>query len=263
MDIFAMNFEHFAHKPNFFPYFPVWQGKCRQLGLRRDQGQRRAWRADRITALWRRSLSSLLLCSAMMAISGAESSASGNGGTGLLVPGGGALLDHVAFAVDGAESSHGADPRMWRSEPNGPQGPMQVSAAAAADAGGGDRFDDTENRALGRAYLAHLYRRYGSWPDAVAAYNWGPGRMDVWISGGRPIEQMPPAVARYRTRVLVGSGFQLATGFGAVNGPLTRLAMLRLEAKRQMADRQRLHRGPEAVALLYTEIMRATDLTLR
>ena len=22
-----MNFEHFAHKPNFFPYFPVWQGK--------------------------------------------------------------------------------------------------------------------------------------------------------------------------------------------------------------------------------------------
>jgi len=22
-----MKFEHFAHKPNFFPYFPVWQGK--------------------------------------------------------------------------------------------------------------------------------------------------------------------------------------------------------------------------------------------
>jgi hypothetical protein len=259
MDLFAMNFEHFAHKPNFFPYFPVWQGKCRQLGLRRDQGRRRALRADGITAPWRRGLSSLLLCSVMIAISGAESTAFGNSGTGLLVPGGGAVLDHVAFAVDGAESSHGADPRMWRSEPNGPQGPMQVSAAAAADAGGGDRFDEGENRALGRAYLARLYRRYGSWPDAVAAYNWGPGNMDVWISGGRPIDQMPPAVARYRTRVLVGSGLQL----GAVNGPLTRLAMLRLEAKRQMVDRQRLHRGPDAVALLYTEIMRATDLTLR
>jgi hypothetical protein len=37
MDVFAINFEHFAHNPIFFPYFPVWQGKCRQLGLRRDQ----------------------------------------------------------------------------------------------------------------------------------------------------------------------------------------------------------------------------------
>jgi len=106
-----------------------------------------------------------------LAFSGAESTASGNGGVGALVPGGGAVLDRVAFAVDGAESSHGADLRMWRSEPDGPQGPMQVSAAAAADAGGGDRFDDKENRTLGRAYLARMYRRYGSWPDAVAAYN--------------------------------------------------------------------------------------------
>jgi hypothetical protein len=30
MDVFAINSEHFAHKPNFFPYFPVRQGKCRQ-----------------------------------------------------------------------------------------------------------------------------------------------------------------------------------------------------------------------------------------
>jgi hypothetical protein len=49
MDVFAINFEHFAHKPIFFPYFPVWQGKCRQLGLRRDQRQRRALRADWMT----------------------------------------------------------------------------------------------------------------------------------------------------------------------------------------------------------------------
>ena len=53
---------------------------------------------------------------------------------------------------------------MWRPEPDGPQGPMQVSAAAAADVGGGDRFDETDTRALGRAYLAHMFRRYGSWP---------------------------------------------------------------------------------------------------
>jgi hypothetical protein len=49
MDLFAMNLVDFAAKADFFPYFPVWQGKCRQLGLRRDQGQRRALRADWIT----------------------------------------------------------------------------------------------------------------------------------------------------------------------------------------------------------------------
>ena len=67
-------------------------------------------------------------------------------------------LDRVAFAVDGAESSHGADLRMWRPEPSEPQGPMQVSAAAAIDVGGGDRFDLAENRGpcLSRSPLSAL-----------------------------------------------------------------------------------------------------------
>src|SRR5262252_3647950 len=49
-------------------------------------------------------------------------------------------LDRVAMAVDGAESSHGKDPGMWRPDPSGPQGPMQVGEAAATDVGGGNRF---------------------------------------------------------------------------------------------------------------------------
>lgn len=121
---------------------------------------------------------------------------------GLFAPAGIAALDRVAFAVDGAESSHGRDPAMWRPEADGPQGPMQVSAAAATDVGGGDRFDLSENRMLGRAYLERLYRRYGNWPDAVAAYNWGPSNMDWWIGNGRPIAGLPLEVERYRDRVL-------------------------------------------------------------
>jgi Transglycosylase SLT domain len=113
-----------------------------------------------------------------------------------------AELDRIAFAVDGAESSHGVDPRMWRPEPSAAQGPMQVTLAAAADVGGGDRFDLTENRALGRAYLARMYRRYGNWPDAVIAYNWGPANVDSWIGGGRTADDLPLEVERYRTRVL-------------------------------------------------------------
>ena len=116
-------------------------------------------------------------------------------------------LDRVAFAVDGAESSHGTDLRMWRPELSGPQGPMQVSAAAAMDLGGGDRFDMVENRQLGRGYLARMFRRYGNWPDAIAAYNWGPGNMDAWIGNGRTAASFPLEVERYQDRVLHDAGF--------------------------------------------------------
>jgi hypothetical protein len=121
-------------------------------------------------------------------------------------PANGSDLDRVAFAVEAAESTLGTDPRMWRPNPNGPQGPMQVSLAAAMDVGGGDRFAEPENRALGRAYLDHLYRRYGNWPDAVAAYNWGPGNIDAWIGAGRPVDKFPIEVERYRDRVLQQAG---------------------------------------------------------
>src|SRR6516162_3706424 len=115
-------------------------------------------------------------------------------------------LDRVAYAVDGAESSHGEDLTMWGPDPSGPQGPMQVSEPAAADVGGGDRFDPTENRAIGRAYLAQLYRRYKNWPDAIAAYNWGMGNLDNWVNAGRPADKFVSGVATYLRRVLHDSG---------------------------------------------------------
>lgn len=194
-----------------------------------------------------------------------DTAAAGGGSPGSLVPGGAGTTDRVAYAVDGAESSHGADPRMWRSEPDGPQGPMQVSAGAAADAGGGNRFDERENRALGRAYLVHMYRRYGSWPDAVAAYNWGLGRMDRWIGGGRPAEGLPPAVARYRTRVLVASGLPLPpedARYGAARR-IARLGIVHMQPRRPISDRPRLGHGADPIELLYAEIMRATDPAAR
>jgi len=116
-----------------------------------------------------------------------------------------APLDSVANAVDAAESSHGTDSGMWRPDPPGPQGPMQITEAAA-DVGGGDRFDLTENRAIGRASLAHLYGRYRNWPDAIAAYNWGIGRMNGWVREGRPADKLLAGVALYLQRVLRESG---------------------------------------------------------
>src|SRR3954469_16474248 len=112
-------------------------------------------------------------------------------------------FDRIAEAVHGVESRYGTDLRMWRLDDlNGPQGPMQVSAAAAFDVGGGNRFNVYENILLGRAYLARLLRRYGRWSDALGDYNWGPGNVDQWITRGRNAAQLPMETARYIERVL-------------------------------------------------------------
>ncbi len=134
---------------------------------------------------------------------------------------------------------------MWRPEREGPQGPMQVSSAAAADVGGGDRFDPIGNQALGRAYLARLYRRYDNWSDAVAAYNWGPGHMDAWIDGGRPIDKFPEAVSQYRVRVLLA-----ATSGGRPFG-----VAVRVQPRRSLADRRHPSHDSIAVEQLYSAIM--------
>src|SRR3982074_3063682 len=122
-------------------------------------------------------------------------------------------LDRVAYAIDGAESSHGNDLSMWRPDPAGPQGPMQGREKAALGVGNGRRFEAEQNRALGRAYLALLYRRYGNWADAISAYNWGMGKVDSWIRAGRPREKVVTGVVAHVRRAPQDSGVcRLALG---------------------------------------------------
>ncbi len=56
-------------------------------------------------------------------------------------------------------------------------------------------FDPELNLRLGTRYLAFLYARYGSWPEALAAYNWGPGAIDKKLAEG---ESLP---VQYTNRV--------------------------------------------------------------
>ena len=86
-------------------------------------------------------------------------------------------LDRVAFAVDGAESSHGTDLRMWRPELSGPQGPMQVSPprrliSAAATGSTWSRTDNwaaaisracTGDMAIGRMRSRHTTGVQATW----------------------------------------------------------------------------------------------------
>src|SRR5262249_44025411 len=116
------------------------------------------------------------------------------------------VLDRVAAAVDGVESSHGKDLAMWRADPPGPQRPKQGGAAAATDGGGGGRFCLTPKHTHGRAYLVRLCGHYKNWPDAVAAYNWGLSNLDTWIKAGRPLQKLLAGVTAYTARVLHDSG---------------------------------------------------------
>ncbi len=44
-------------------------------------------------------------------------------------------------------------------------------------------------------YLSNLYKKYGSWSKAIAAYNWGPGNMDKFLRGD--IAAMPKETRDY------------------------------------------------------------------
>ncbi len=57
-------------------------------------------------------------------------------------------------------------------------------------------FDPFLNVRLGTAYLKQLTERYGNVPTALAAYNWGPGRIDKRLRRGTPLPQVYPGLVR-------------------------------------------------------------------
>jgi hypothetical protein len=173
----------------------------------------------------------------------------------------GSSLDRVAMAVDGAESNYGTDAAMWRSDPAGPQGPMQVTEAAASDVGGGDRFDTEQNLAIGRAYLAELYHRYGNWPDAIAAYNWGIGNFDAWVKAGRPADGPVAGVSAYLGRVLQSSG--LCQGEAAKPTPRASVAPVDCADLAAWEAAQGAGRVPRGIATnrFYSQLDKAMRLT--
>ncbi len=62
---------------------------------------------------------------------------------------------------------------------------------------GSDPFDVHDNMLAGTAYLRHLRDRYG-WPGALAAYNAGPARYELYRSAGI---RMPRETQAYLARL--------------------------------------------------------------
>ena len=133
-----------------------------------------------------------------------------------------AEIEQVAAAIVRDANLHGIDPNLviavihvesrgnaYALSPVGAIGMMQImprtgeELAAQLDIpwrGSQTLFDPLSNVRMGIAYLKQLESRYGSMATALAAYNWGPGRIDSRIRQGAalPVAYSGSVLASYR-----------------------------------------------------------------
>ncbi len=101
----------------------------------------------------------------------------------------------IAHALMGDES--GGNPNAVSSA--GAVGLLQLMGPAAQEMGVTDRRDPVQNINGGLGYLAKQFRRFGSWPLALAAYNAGPDNVAKY--GMRALLQ-PGADPQYVSKIL-------------------------------------------------------------
>ncbi len=131
-------------------------------------------------------------------------------------------IEQVAATIVRDANLHGIDPNLviavihiesrgntYALSPVGAMGLMQImpptgeELAAQLDIpwrGSQTLFDPVLNVRMGIAYLKNLERRYGSMRTALAAYNWGPGRIDSRLRHGvaLPVVYSGSVLANYR-----------------------------------------------------------------
>jgi soluble lytic murein transglycosylase len=125
-------------------------------------------------------------------------------------------IDAVARAVVVEAHRHSLEPRLvlavmhvesrfynFAVSPVGAIGLMQVMPETGAElaarlgvnwVGPQTLFDPAINVRLGVAYLRELSDRYGSIETALAAYNWGPGRIDRRLRHGTSLPDQYPSL---------------------------------------------------------------------
>lgn len=142
-------------------------------------------------------------------------------------PDGMTRLAGIVQMMESGGNRYGKDGKLVES-PKGAKGEMQVLDSTNRDPGYGvipAKDDSPEERArVGRDYLAAMVKRYGNIPQALAAYNAGPGTVDSAIAksknpkadgAGDWYSQMPAETKKYVER-----GMRLyGAGEGAPNKP--------------------------------------------
>jgi soluble lytic murein transglycosylase-like protein len=87
----------------------------------------------------------------------------------------------LATALCLAESS--GNPNAGRDRVGAGLGLFQLVASTFKGISNGDIWDPTTNATAGCQYLANQYKIFGNWPQALAAYNVGPGAVKSYITG--------------------------------------------------------------------------------
>jgi soluble lytic murein transglycosylase-like protein len=127
-----------------------------------------------------------------------------------------AEIQELARTLVAEARSYGLDPRLvlavmhvesrfynFAVSPVGAIGLMQVMPATGEELaarlgirwlGPQTLFEPTTNVRMGVAYLRELSDRYGSLPMALAAYNWGPGRIDRRLRLGAAVPEEYPSL---------------------------------------------------------------------
>jgi soluble lytic murein transglycosylase len=125
-------------------------------------------------------------------------------------------LNDVARTVVGEADRHALEPSLvlavmhvesryynFAVSPVGAMGLMQVMPETGEElaarlgirwTGPQTLFEPTVNIRLGVAYLRQLSDRYGSLSTALAAYNWGPGRIDRRLRLGTAMPEQYPSL---------------------------------------------------------------------
>ena len=99
----------------------------------------------------------------------------------------------------------------------GAEGEMQVMPTTQTKPGFGitpARDSSAEEKArVGRDYLKAMISKYGDTTTALAAYNWGPGKVNKWLEKGGDFNKLPKETQNYIQTIQASlpKGSQLAS----------------------------------------------------
>lgn len=117
--------------------------------------------------------------------------------------------------------------------PKGAVGMMQLMPKTAA-ALGVNPYDKAQNVAGGTAYMRQLMARYGgNLPEALGAYNAGPGRMDAFLAGKATL---PDETKNYIASVLGRAGGSGSVTVGSVTINITQPNASAAQIQRAVSD---------------------------
>lgn len=111
-----------------------------------------------------------------------------------------------SIALEVAVQESGLNPTAVSSA--GAQGVFQLMPATAASLGVTNSFDAQQNINAGVQYLSQLYNKFGSWDQALGAYNWGPGNVSNAINsqGDDWLSTAPSETQNYVSSIMAAAG---------------------------------------------------------